>query len=316
MTRFLAAAFAAALTLAATLNAARAADPIFPPASRIGLAPPQGFVLSKSFAGFENPDSKAAIVIAELPAIAYDEIDKSLSPEGQKGQALVTGGRGTIPLKDGKGFFVVDKQEAGGRTLLRWVLVAQLPNVTAVVTALVPEDAKDKYPDATMKDALATVEARAAVPTEEQLSVLPFALNNLAGFRIARVQPGGAAMLTDGPKDSVEASEQPLLMVSLGADPAAPNEDRGLAARRMFASIPGLKEIRYRRSEPLRIGGQQGFEIVADAKDQKTDAEVTVVQWLRYSPGSAMRMVGMARKDSWPSVFPRFRAVRDGIEPK
>jgi hypothetical protein len=48
----------------------------------------------------------------------------------------------------------------------------------------------------------------------------------------------------------------------------------------------------------------------------KTDTDVTVVQWLRFSGGSYTRLLAVARKDAWDAVFPRFRAVRDGFEPK
>jgi hypothetical protein len=74
--------------------------------------------------------------------------------------------------------------------------------------------------------------------------------------------------------------------------------------------------MRIERSEPLRIGGQPGQEMLVEAKDARNDTALTLVQWLRFGPNGYMRMLGVARKDEWDKVFPRFRAVRDGIEPK
>ena len=66
------------LTLAAP---AHAADPVFPPASRVGLAVPAGFTPSARFLGFENQQASALIVINELPADAYADIEKGFSDD-------------------------------------------------------------------------------------------------------------------------------------------------------------------------------------------------------------------------------------------
>jgi hypothetical protein len=81
-------------------------------------------------------------------------------------------------------------------------------------------------------------------------------------------------------------------------------------------ALPGLKTGRITASEPLRIGGQQGYETRMDAVMTKGDLDVTLVQWLRFGGGAYVRIVGMGPKDKWADVFPRLRAVRDGIDPK
>jgi len=63
---------------------AQAADPIFPLASRVGLVPPAGMTVSKSFLGFEDVAKDAAILVAAQPPAAYAEIEKSLAPEALK----------------------------------------------------------------------------------------------------------------------------------------------------------------------------------------------------------------------------------------
>jgi cell division inhibitor SulA len=39
-----------------------------------------------------------------------------------------------------------------------------------------------------------------------------------------------------------------------------------------------------------------------------------VAQWLRFSGGNFLRVIGIGRKDDWDALFTRFRALRDGIE--
>jgi len=40
------------------------------------------------------------------------------------------------------------------------------------------------------------------------------------------------------------------------------------------------------------------------------------VQWIRFGGGTSLRIIASAPRDQWSSAFTRFRAVRDGIQPK
>ncbi len=46
------------------------------------------------------------------------------------------------------------------------------------------------------------------------LALLRSSLADLAGMRLVRVVPGAALQLTDGPQDSLEAYDQPHLVIS------------------------------------------------------------------------------------------------------
>jgi hypothetical protein len=80
--------------------------------------------------------------------------------------------------------------------------------------------------------------------------------------------------------------------------------------------FPALKDLRIVSSEPMRIGGQPGHEVRAQAKDVQTGADVELVQWLRFGTGAYLRILGFAPKEKWLDTFTRFRAVRDGLEPR
>jgi hypothetical protein len=53
-----------------------------------------------------------------------------------------------------------------------------------------------------------------------------------------------------------------------------------------------------------------------DAVSGKDNTPVTVVQWLRFGNQNSLRIIGSAPRDAWTKAFPRFRAVRDGIQPR
>lgn len=309
----------AVLLLALALSPARAADVVYPPGSRIGLAPPPGLVTSKTFFGYEDPDNNVAIMVVALPVQAYADLDRAMNAEALKRQGVTFETREPMALASGQAFLVVGRQEVEKTQVTKWFLVASSPALTALVTMQVPDAAKALYPDAAIRAALATLVIRPNVPIEEQLGLVPFKVDELAGFRIAGVIPGRAVMLTDTPADRAgppEAATEPHIFVAVAPGGPGQSSERDNFARELFATIPNLKETRIVSSEPLRMGGQQGHQVLANARDAAGGATLTVVQWLRFGGSAYMQMVGIARTDAWKDAYPRFRSVRDGIEPR
>jgi hypothetical protein len=296
---------------------ATAAELNYPPGSRVGLAPPPGLVPSKAFFGYEDPSNSVAMMLVALPPQAYADLDASVTAETLKRQGVTVETREALPLPSGKAFLVVGRQEVDNVKIRKWILVASSPTLTGFVTVQMPETATALYPDAAIRASLATLAFRAAVPVDEQLGLLPFKVSELSGFRIAGVIPGRAVMLSDAPAGapgSPDSTNEPHIFAAIAAGGPAQSADRDTFAREVFATLPNIREIRVTTSEPLRMAGQQGHQIIADAKDASGTSPLTVVQWLRFGGGGYMQIVGIARADAWKDAYPRFRSVRDGIE--
>jgi hypothetical protein len=295
-----------------------AAEPAYPPGSRVGLLAPAGMNVSRNFFGFEDAQNNAAIILVALPPDAYAELDRSITGEALKRQGIAMETREAFALPSGKAFLTIGRQEIDKIQVRKWILVISAPLLTGLVTVQIPEAARAIYPDAVIRAALGTVAIRATVPPEEQLGLLPFKVGDLAGFRIAGVLPGRALMLSDAPADTPGPpgqSGEPHMLVTVapGAPPQA--ADRDVFAREAFGLVPDIKDIRVTSSESLRMGGQLGHQILAEAKDV-SGAAVTVGQWLRFGGGGFLQMVGVARTPDWKDAYPRFRAVRDAVEPR
>jgi hypothetical protein len=97
--------------------------------------------------------------------------------------------------------------------------------------------------------------------------------------------------------------------------PAEPDQHANFA-KLSFNEIGGIKNVHVTVSEPLRIGGQSGYQTMAEAKDAQSGADLMVVQWLRFGGSGYLQMVGIARADSWTSTLTRLRTVRDSVELK
>jgi hypothetical protein len=296
---------------------AHAADAAYPPGSRIGLAPPPGMVTSSNFFGYVDPDHSAAITLVALPAEAYADLDRQVSAESLRRQGLILESREAMPLATGDAFLVVAHQEIDNTKFRKWILVASSPALTALVTVQVRDSAQTNYPDSVVRAALSSLAIRSVVPIDEQLGLLPFKVGELAGFDIAGIMPGRAVMLVDAMAGAPAAAPPAVgahMLVAVGPGGPSQTGERDAFARDVFATVPNLREVRITASEPLRIGGQAGHQILADAKDPAGTTTLTVVQWLRFGGGAYLQMIGAARSELWRDAYPRFRAVRDGIE--
>lgn len=309
------------LGLSAVAKPARAADPIFPTGSRIGLVPPAGMVASETFDGFSDPGKDAAILLAVLPPGAYGQIEKSLDTDVLKKQGVNVEKREPMQFAFGKGFLLIGRQTADKARYRKWLLVASAGDFTALVTAQVPDQDKD-YPDQAVLAALATLAVRANVPESEELGLLPFAVGDLAGFHVDGVLRGRALMLSDphSPADAAKGPADSALNAHalIAAIPGGPQEadEHANFAKLSFNEIGGIRDVQLTMSEPLRIGGQSGYQTMADAKDARTGTDIRVVQWLRFGSGGYLQMIGIARTDEWISVLARMRTIRDSIESK
>lgn len=331
--------FAAVLAAFVTAApAAHAADPIFPIGSRIGLVPPAGMSPSTTFQGFEDTADKAAILIATFPSDAFSALDKTMVPGALDKQGITK--REPFQAVAGNGFLLTGLHGE----VRQWMLVAPAGSVTAVVTARTTLD-NSKYTDQVMRTALASVAVRDSIPDAERLSLLPFTVGNLAGFKIEDVLPGRALMLvhlTPGDKAAGDkaAGDKPagtkppdktaahantdieghpidarLLIAAVPGGPTDPKDDDNFA-RVAFNQIGGIRDVRIQDAEPLRIGGQSGYETLATAKDAQSDTDLKVVQWLRFGSGGYMQIIGTAQADAWADVFMPMRTVRDSIDSK
>jgi hypothetical protein len=142
-------------------------------------------------------------------------------------------------------------------------------------------------------------------------------VGEFSGFRIAGVIPGRAVMLSDAPAGAPgmpDSTNEPHIFAAIAPGAPAQTTERDAFAREVFATLPNMREIRVTTSEPLRMGGQQGHQIIADAKDAAGTSALTVVQWLRFGGSGYLQIVGIARAEAWKDAYPRFRSVRDGID--
>ena len=296
----------------AAICPALAADTVFPAGVRVGITPLVGLIGARTFVGFETEDHGVKVLMAELPPEAYNEVVTAFkaNPAGTNGIKPES-----IETSAGVAYYTAENARNGATSVRRYSMILPGGAFSGYIAVQVPENASRIYTDDAIRQMFASAAVRKQVPVEEQLGLLPFKISELGDFKNVRtLAVGSAVLLADGEENSsVEVT--PFMVLSLmGSAPAQP-DDRGRFAQEAAISIPGVREARMTMSEAVRIEGMPGYETRIDGISGK-DTPVTVVQWLRFGGPTTLRIIGSAPRDQWAKAFPRFRTVRDGIQPR
>jgi hypothetical protein len=288
------------------------AEVVYPAGLRIGLEPPPGMHLNNATQRFEDPDRKVSIAIAELPLQLYPEMERMVFAEtNQLGVTVLK--RESFPFASGIGFLAAVRITVDGVTYRKWILLASsaaapIADLATLISIQMPEEASAAYPESALRAALASVTFRPA-PIEERLALIPFTIGDLGGFQVVEVTPQGVVL-----KDPAQPDALPRISITIGKGAPDNPDDRARFARDLMQSVP-LPELSIVSAESQRIRGQPGFETKAQAKTT-TGADVALVQWIRFGSAGYLTILAGSRKDDWEQLYPRFRALRDGIEPR
>ena len=289
-----------------------AAETVFPPGSRVGLAPLPEMEPSRRFMGFESPSKGAAITFIEMPRDAFASLAHDLTDENLKAQGFALKKREILQVGGADAFLLSGEQI--GAPLRKWLLVAADPSMTAFVIAQAARAGGEAaYTDEEMRAALKSIAFRPPLGIEDQVAALPFRLGARAGFRPVRAMAGNSLLLTDGPKDVIPAAEQPILIVAKSMDAGPDPDKRDAFARAALAANDLVRDLIVERAQGYRQGGADWHEIVARGQHAASGQPVVVVQTIRFAPDSYVRMLGVARADARDDVLPRFRAVTDAV---
>jgi hypothetical protein len=299
--------------LVAALRPGWAADATFPPGARLGLVPLVGLSRAKSFSGFESEDQRVKVLIAELPAEAYGEVANAF-------KANPAGAAGVKPEKietsTGTAYYTAETAKDGTDTVRRYSMILSGGTFSGYVAVQVPDNVTKIYTDDAVRQMFASAVVRKDVPVAEQLGLMPFNMTELSNFKNVRTLAPGAALVLADSDETKGFEAAPFMVIGLLAVTPPQPDDRARFAQQAATTIPGVRDARITMSEPIRIDGQPAFETRIDATSGKDNTSVTVVQWLRFGGPNMLRIVGSAPRDQWSAAFPRFRAVRDGIQPR
>ncbi|GAA0485378.1 hypothetical protein GCM10009096_30120 [Parasphingorhabdus litoris] len=266
---------------------------VFPGEGAVGLEPPGAMTKADSFAGFQDSEEGASILIAEFPREAYAEIAPQFNAETLSARMAVTGPVQKLTLaSDVEALLATGTQTQQGIAYRKWVMIAQGAEVTAMITVQLPVTS-EAYTDAQIRDTLNSVRFQPRGSLEDEISRLPFTVAERADFRAVRTLAGSGLILTDGPKDVVTDASQPLVIIasSLGSNPSvgALSEDERMQLALNAMKTLTLKDVQVESTdvEP------DGDVLIAGKGIDQEEREMSLRQIMRFGPAGHVRTVCM-----------------------
>lgn len=305
------AAFGLLFVVASVCSRAFAQELVRVPGTTVSLAPPAGFVLSRTFAGLENAQTGSSITIAEFSAEAYAELaplfaslEAAREAWGARGISVdslseLSIGERRVPLLTGT-------QPAGRSTFKKYIAV-----LTGEKTVLVTLNIANpqELPSDKAEQLVRSIRLDRAATIAEQIVELPFTFSAAAPFK-TRGSPGLAtALLTiaDGPDPS---GLSPIVVIARAVSPVESSRTAELGAL-LLRTLEGFERTRARAEARVPFAGGSGHYATA------TVGDITVKQWLVIpEDGYYLRVVARGETAALEQVLPAVEEIVESVRTK
>lgn len=272
--------------------------------TKVSLDPPESFSVAEQFPGFGRPDLLASIVVTEIPGPSL-ELQKGMTKEGlaTKGMTLIESRTQKVGGKDA--LLLKVSQRAAGTEFLKIIMVAGDQSNTTMVTGTYPRDMAAELEAAIKRSILSvTWESKASTDPFEGLlyRIEPTKKLKLAG-RI-----GNMLMFSESGGTGPLPPKEPRYIVGNSLDSNAVDNIRSFSEARAAATAT-LKNIRQLNGRELTVDGLKGYELLADAKNDKTGAPMRLYQVVAAAEKGYFIIQGIVPTERAEEWVPEFKKV-------
>jgi len=271
------------------------------PGTKIAIVVPEGFQPADQFPGYIQADSGASILITELPA-PFDELKATFTEEGfaTRGMKLISSKPAKLAGNEGMLYNLT--QTAQGLAFEKWIACFGIEQSTVLVTATFTEASAEALRDSLMTTVLTVrLDQGAEIDIWEGLR-----------FRITEVSPlkisnrmSNMLMLSEGGKKGPLGPEEPFMVIGPSISRQKIDNLEAFAKARLAKTVE-IKNIQVVASRAVTIANLSGYEIVATAKDSKSDLEMHVYQVMLIDESTyylIQGLVGANNKEKFATIF-------------
>jgi hypothetical protein len=241
--------------------------------TKISIIPPEGFVESTRFTGYQEDNSNSSIVVTELPApISQLQTGLTNSQELAK-RGLILLEQQSVRVDDRDGILLKVKQSAYGTEFLKWILLLGNESESVLVTASFLQDSAPEYARE-LKDTLLTVQWNSATATNITEG-LDYSVREFGELKLAK-RISNSLIYTKNGDFPAQSDADPIFVASPSVAPAS-NDLKSFARNRLLQT-ENITEIEIKTSNKLTIDNSEAYEIIATGKDSKTGSIVSLYQ--------------------------------------
>ncbi len=260
--------------------------------SYVVMTMPDGFAESQQFTGALWPEGSASILVAELPAKAYEPVAKGLlaDPTALAEQGILLDRTEETTQGEHKAVIGRGRQQVGTQAYDKWLLLIGAPHVALLVTAQMPSLLATAERKAKVEAALESITI--APERSNPRASLPFTFGETERFRFSQTLSGSAVLLTDTAYKG-NAGTRPLFVagMSLGTECDPWRDDPHAFAAQTLQSLNQVENLAISGTTATAIGGDDA--LVTEATGSLDGEPVIAVQTIRFRECAYLRTVGI-----------------------
>ncbi|MCP3984543.1 MAG: hypothetical protein GY723_09135 [bacterium] len=289
--------------------AAATAEAVTIPGTRVSIEPPPGFSLATKFPGVQDLDRASSIMISELP-VPISGVTAGFTEEGLLASGMVFRSSEETDIGGRAGHLISATQVANGTTYEKWMAAFGSTSMTVLVVANFPQRHAPELRAPMRSSVLSVTWKPDAKP--DLFGGLTFRIRESERLKIQnRVQ--NMLLLSDSGQIADSPVAVPFVVVGSSDSPARIEDLEAFAKQRITqtAQVSGVDGI---RGEPRQIGARTAYEVIAQAKDQRSGEEVTLYQLIAVDGDTYYMIHAMVARSRFDDYLPEFRQVADSLE--
>lgn len=279
------------------------AESVRVPGTGVRMSPPPGFSRAELFAGFQDSNHGASIVVTEIPG-PVTEVRRGMTKSGLASRGMELIESRTVTIGEEQALLLHASQQAQGVNYLKWMLVGGSAERTFMIVGTFPAEAGDLSDPirASLLSASWGDDRRA-----DRLEGMPFQVDSTPRMRFAD-RMGNLLIFTEtGRVDSGKPDVAVLIVGNSLGDVEIHDFER--FSKERLLQTDRLKGVRVRSGASVLIDSLAGYEVVAEGSDAKSGRPVGVYQLMLREGKTYYIAQGFVTKTRLQEMLPVFRQV-------
>ncbi len=272
--------------------------------SKVSLIRPPGFTTADTFPGFQQDSTQASIVVTEIPG-AYQQAVAGFTAANLKSRGMTQIGKEQITIAGYPGLLLQVTQSANATTYRKWIAIFSDANETVSIVATMPQ-AGDPSLFRSLKNSITSAKwSRTKVV--DPFADLKYAVIATPDLKFTKRVQNSLLYTKSGVIPATDPND-PILVVSQAISNVVVIDPKQYSQKRI-ALTQQAKNIEIVSTEPVTIGGLQGYEIVANAVDAFTNKPIVVYQVMLFEGKTYYIIQGLAGSDAKSKYLSEFKKV-------
>jgi hypothetical protein len=214
-------------------------------------------------------------------------------------------GKEKITIDGNPGLLLQLTQSANGTTYRKWIAIFGDANETVTIVATLPQDRQQSLFRSLKNSVISAKWNKTKVV--DPFADLKYAVTATPDLKFARRIQNSLLYNKDGVVPATDPND-PILVVSQAISTVVVSDPKEYSQKRL-ALTQQAKNIEIVSTEPVTIGGLQGYAIVANAVDVATNKPILVYQVMLFEGQTYYIIQGLVDSNAKSKYLPEFKKI-------